>query len=105
VHGYSPNVVASALETGLNRSCGVTRHALKVSSGMGIWGRMEISTGLARPDARPMAYLVTARVPKYTAMNLFLRVNAYTLRRNCISRLRGKDGHSVPQRNEDIRKQ
>ena len=77
-HDYSPNTVASVNGTNLNLNCGIMRHRLKVSIGIG--GRSKTPTGLARGDARDMANLVNARVPKYTATNLFRRVSAYTLR-------------------------
>jgi len=50
-----------------------------------------------------MPNFVNARVPKYAAINLFLRVSAYTLRLNRISQLRDKD-NGVPQRDKNVRR-
>jgi len=63
--------------TDLNRNRGTIKHKLKGSIGT---GGSKSPTGPARGDVRDVAYLANATVPKYTAINLFLRVNAYTLR-------------------------
>jgi len=46
--------------------------------------------GRRKVDTRVMVNLVNARVPKYIATNLFLRVIAYTLRQNRIGQFGGQ---------------
>jgi len=64
-----------------------TLHKLKTSRGIG--GRSKFVT-CWRKDARDTANLVNAKVPKYTARILFLRVIPYILRRNRISQSEDK---------------
>ena len=85
---HSPNAVPIALGTNLNWRFGTTGQKLKGSIGIG--GSSANATGRAKDDASDTANLVNARVPKYTARILFLKVIAYTLGRTRISRLRDK---------------
>ena len=81
-------MVPIALGINLNWRCGTTGQKLKASIGIG--GRTKNVTGLTKDDASDTTNLANARVPRYTARILFPKVIAYTLRRNRISRLRGK---------------
>ena len=81
-HGCSPSTVPIAVGTGLRLGgiCAITTHASKVLRGIGIFGSSMYPVGLVRVVERATVYFVTARAPKYNPINLFLRVNAYTLR-------------------------
>ena len=56
-----------------------------------------------KDDTSVTVNLVNANAPKYTASILFLKVIAYILRRNRISRSTDEEKCRVPQRDEDIR--
>lgn len=57
----------------------------KLKASIGIGGRSTNATGREKADASDTASLANARVPKYTARILFLKVIAYTLSRGRIS--------------------
>ena len=78
MHDYSPSTVPMALGRYLNSNCATIGHKLKASIGTG--GRSKRVAGLTKGDASATANLTAARVPKYNPINLFLRVNAYTLK-------------------------
>jgi len=102
MNSYSPNTVPSALGRYLNWNCATIGHKLRAS--IGTAGSSKSVAGLTKGDARATANLTAARVPKYNPTNLFLRVNAYTLRRNRISQSRDKNKHGIPQHDEDVRR-
>ena len=59
---------------------------------------------MTKDIASDMANLASARLPKYAARILFLRVIAYILGWNRVILPRNVDKHGVPQHDEDVRR-
>ena len=88
----------------MNRRFGTIGHRFKAS--IGIRGESKSVTGSRKIDNSDMATLNKTRLPKYAATNLFLKVIAYTLRRESCQPLgdEGQKSYGVPHRDEDVRR-
>jgi len=91
---YAPNAVPIEFGTNLNLSSGRCPHKLKASTG--IRGRSMTVGGLEKDDASDIANLANAKLPKYAASILFLKVIAYILRQYCISWVSNTDKLDIP---------
>jgi len=98
---YVPNAVPIDIGTNLNLSSAKVAHKLEAS--IGIRGRSMTTGNLEKADASQVPNLANIRLQKYARSTLFLKVIAYILRQNRVSRLNDTDNHGVPQRDEDFR--
>ena len=78
-------------------------HVLKASIGTG--GSSKNVGGLEKANTRAVVNLANARVPKYAARTLFLRVIAYTLGRGRIGWVSDLETNDAPQRDEHVRRE